>query len=327
MTLQQALSNPYFWGYAASAVGLLLVIWGVLFWYQRKGQRLDDLRRLFWSWVILVGTSVVAVLLGQGAYVFCIALLSLFACKEFARATGLYEDWLFTGLVYLAILAVNGVALWAGADPQPPEQGMNYAYELFMATPIYAVAAFCLLPVLRNRAEGMLQRVALSVMAFVYFGYFLAHLSLFPTIYALVSTPPGEIYGFIFFLIFGSATSDFFGSVVDHNFGRHAIAPRISAEKTWEGALATLLWAAGWCFSLGWTFSKFDPVALLLAAGIFGIMGPLGDLVMRFILRDLGLKTHEEGTALVPYLALNHLNRLIFVAPLFFRLVKLYYGP
>jgi phosphatidate cytidylyltransferase len=172
----------------------------------------------------------------------------------------------------------------------------------------------------------MLQRVALSVMAFVYFGYFLAHLSLFPTIHQLVSEPPREIYGFLFFLIFGSATSDFFGSLVDHRYGRHPIAPRISTEKTWEGALATLLWAAAWCFSLGWTFEKFDVVALLLAAAIFGLMGPLGDLVMRYILRDLARKTQEGETTQVGYLALNHLNRLIFVAPLFFRLVKLYYG-
>ena len=33
-------------------------------------------------------------------------------------------------------------------------------------------AAVCLLPVVRNRPEGMLQRVALSVMAFAYFGFF-----------------------------------------------------------------------------------------------------------------------------------------------------------
>src|SRR5437868_4645704 len=106
MTLLQALSNLYFWGYAGSAVGLLVILGGVLFWYRRKGQRLESFEGLYWSWLMLVVIAVVGVLLGQGAYVFCVALLSLFACKEFARATGLYEDWLFTGLVYLAILGV-----------------------------------------------------------------------------------------------------------------------------------------------------------------------------------------------------------------------------
>src|SRR5262245_21039299 len=215
MTPQQALSNVYFWAYAAAAAVVLAAAWAVLLRQERRGRRLDDVRRVLWSWVILAATTVVAVLLGQGAYVFCVALLSLFACKEFARATGLYQDWLFTALVYLAILGVNGVALWAGHDAEQPET-TNYGYDLFMATPIYAVAALCLLPALRNRAEGMLQRVALSVMAFVYFGYFLAHLSLLPVLTPIVRD--GEVYGFIFFLVFGSATSDLAGSLVDHRF-------------------------------------------------------------------------------------------------------------
>src|SRR5262249_52656173 len=150
-------------------------------------------------------------------------------------------------------------------------------------------------------------------------GYFLAHLSLLPVLTPIVQN--GEVYGFIFFLVFGSATSDLAGSLVDHALGRHPIAPRISSEKTWEGALATLAWGCAWSFGLGWTFAEFDWLGLLAAAGVFGVMGPLGDLVMRYILRDLGLKVHEEGTTVIAYLALHHLNRLVFVAPLYFRLV------
>src|SRR2546421_144380 len=80
-------------------------------------------------------------LLGHEAFALVTGLVALFACKEFARCTGLYEDWLFTGLVYLSILIVNFIAQVPG-------------YDVFMATPIYAVAAFCVLPVLRNRSEG-----------------------------------------------------------------------------------------------------------------------------------------------------------------------------
>ncbi len=70
---------------------------------------------------------------------------------------------------------------------------------------------------------------------------------------------------------------------------------------------------------------------MLLSTVLFGIVGPLGDLAMRYILRDLGLKVPLEGTDFIPYLALGHLNRLIFVAPLFFRLVHWFdwrlFGP
>src|SRR5262249_39074439 len=157
---------------------------------ERRGQHLEEWRRLLWSWAIFAGVSSVAILLGREGFALVVGLLALFACKEFARATGLYEDWLFTGMVYVAILVVNLVAQWPG-------------YDAFMATPIYAVALVCLLPVVRNRSDGMLQRVALSVMAFVYFGYFLAHLSL------LASIPdPERVYPYLYFVLYGTATAD-----------------------------------------------------------------------------------------------------------------------
>jgi phosphatidate cytidylyltransferase len=161
----------------------------------------------------------------------------------------------------------------------------------------------------------MLQLVALAVMAFVYFGYFLAHLSL------LAGARVSAVYGLIFFLLFGTATAALAEGFVDRSWGRHPLAPRISADITWEGTAASFLWACLWSFSLGWTLPDFPWPAMLLSAVLFGMLGPLGDLVMRYILRDLGLKSPEGTAAEVPFLTLNHLNRLIFVAPLFFRIV------
>jgi phosphatidate cytidylyltransferase len=316
MELTNALVSWPFWCYTAAAAVLLACAWAGLFRLRRRGQRLEDLHRLYWSSVLLAAVTVVAVFLGKEAFVLIVAASAVFACKEFARATGLYADWLFTGLVYLGILAVNVVALWAGLLAGSTEAGTNRGYDIFMATPIYAVAVLCLLPVARNRSEGMLQRVALSVMAFVYFGFFLAHLSL------LAGIPRADqVYSLVFFLVFGTATAGIAGQLVDHFLGRHAVAQRISPDKTWEGAAASLLWAGLWSFTLGWTLPPFDWVAMLLSALLFGIMGPLGELVMRYILRDLGLHAGETASVYVPYLALGQLNRLIFVAPLFFRLI------
>jgi phosphatidate cytidylyltransferase len=166
-------------------------------------------------------------------------------------------------------------------------------------------------------------------MAFVYFGYFLAHLSL---LYALIEeraqtplegTPGPDRYGYLFYMLYGTATADLIGWLAGRWGGRHLLAPRISPDLTRERALATLAWALFWCFALGWKLpqEQFSWVAMLWSAVLFGIMGPLGDLAMRYILRDLGLKPLAEGTDFIPYLALGHLNRLIFVAPLFFRVV------
>jgi phosphatidate cytidylyltransferase len=313
MELWQALGTWYFWAYAGSALLLLLAAAGGLFRMHRRGQRLDDLGRVYWSWLLVFGGAVLAILLGHEFFVLIVALVSLFACYEYARATGLYRDWIFTGLVYLAILAVNGVALWAGLHFAESRRG----YDFFMATPIYAVAVLCLLPVLRNRAEGMLPLVALAVMAFVYFGYFLAHLSL------LAGGRPPVVYGYLFYMLFGTWTAAVAGWAVGRRFGGHALAPRISTEITWENTFACLAWAFVWSFGLGWTL-PINWVAWLLSAILFGLLGPLGDLAMRYMLRDLGLKTADEALPVVPSLTLDHLYRLLFVAPLFFRLVHLF---
>jgi phosphatidate cytidylyltransferase len=317
MNLSDAVRSLYFWGYSAGAALLLGAAWLVLFLKKRRGQRLEEFDNVFWSWVWFCGTAVLAVLLGQEAFVLVVCLVSILACKEFARATGLYQDWVFTGLVYLAILTVNGIALWAGLGGDRPTSPYHWGYDIFMASPIYAVAGLCILPVLRNRSEGMLQLVALAVMAFVYFGYFLAHLSL------LAGARVPLVYGLVFFLLFGTSTSALAAWFVDRTWGRHPLAPRISPDITWEGTTVSFLWACLWSFSLGWTLPQpeFPWLAMLLSAVLFGMLGPLGDLVMRYILRDLGLKSPEGTAAEVPYLTLNHLNRLIFVAPLFFRMV------
>ena len=54
---------------------------------------------------------------------------------------------------------------------------------------------------------------------------------------------------------------------------------------------------------------------------VFSVMGGLGELVMRYVLRDLRLREGDEGSPVDPALTLSHVNRLVFIAPLFFRLV------
>jgi phosphatidate cytidylyltransferase len=317
MSFLDALATPYFWAYALSAAVLLAAAGAALFWLQRRGQRRDDLWRLFSSWVLLVGTVVLGVLLGHEGFVFVVVLVSLFACHDFARATGLYEDWLFTGLVYLSILAVNGVALWATRG-----RADAYGYDAFMATPIYGVAALCVLPLVRNRSEGMLPRVALAVMAFVYFAYFLAHLSLLAGFFALP-----EVVGYVFFVTFGCGVTGLASDLADRALGRHPIAPGISPEKTWEGAVVALAVAFVWSFSLGWTFTDFGWRPMLLSAVLFGVVGPVGDLVMRYAHRGLRLEGPAAVSAVDPAAALDHVSRLIFVAPLFFRVVHVFVDP
>src|SRR5207248_1116543 len=114
MNFTTVLKDPFFLSYTISAAVLLAAAWGALTYLQRPGPRRDDDFRIFWTWVVMVGLITLGILLGKEVFALLVALLALFACKEFARATGLYDDWIFTGCVYLAIVIVNLVALWPG---------------------------------------------------------------------------------------------------------------------------------------------------------------------------------------------------------------------
>ncbi len=324
MAFLKALLNLEFWAYNIPAVVLLAGGWGALVWYERRGKRLEDLRPLLWSSLFLVGVAIPSVILGHEVFVLVVALLSLFACREFARATGLYEDWFFSGLVYLGILAVNLVAMWAGYLAVHGSAPDNWGYEVFMATSIYGVAGLCLVPVFRPRTENVLQRVAWSIMAFVYFGYFLAHLSVLAGIPCRQEDERCLVYAYVFFLLYGTATADIAGRLMNCWIGGHPVAPRIGSVPTWESCAATLAWAALWSFSLGQTLPSFTWPAMVFSTVVFGILGPLGDLVMRYLLHDLALKGHDEGSQWIKDLALGHLYRLLFVAPLFFRVVHFF---
>ena len=155
------------------------------------------------------------------------ALLALFGFKEFARATGLYEDWWLTGLVYLAIAAL-GLVSWAG-DPRLGTEGW---YGLFMALPVYVVGAIMLVPIARNRARGQLQQTALAIVGFVYFGWMFSHLGFLAN--------SAHAYGYLLYLVFAVEINDVAAFTCGKLFGRHKLRENISPNKTIEGSLGAI---------------------------------------------------------------------------------------
>src|SRR5205809_392407 len=117
------------------------------------------------TWLVMLPIIFAALWLGIWGWALLVTILSVYGFKEFARATGLYRERLFVLVVYAAMLAAN-VAAYFGR------------FGLFMVAPVWAVGALTLVPIIRNRTEGMLQHFALSVVGIVYFGWFLAHLTI-----------------------------------------------------------------------------------------------------------------------------------------------------
>src|SRR3989441_5155838 len=301
-----ALHDPVFRAYFVIVLISLAVGGGVLGFLRFVLKRdTASMFQTYWSWILMAGIGLIVVSLGRVPTIVGVTLLAIYAFKEFARASGLYRDWWMTGAVYAGIVTVGIASLMS--HPRGEEPGPGW-YGFFVAVPVFAIALILLIPILRNRARGELQRMSLAVVGFIYIGWMFGHLGFLAN--------ARNAYGFVSFIIFATAVSDVAAFTFGKIFGRHPLRSEISPSKTWEGALGALGVAMILPWVLRFSFPFFGAWQLILTGLIVGIGGQLGDLSISVIKRDIGTK---DMAATIPGHGgiLDPVGRLIFAAPLF----------
>ena len=313
MSPQIALHDPVFLSYLRIVfVSLALggVVLGILRWGLKK--EIDAMWRTYCSWLIMAPLSLAVIFAGRIPTIIGITLLAIFGFKEFARASGLYRDWWMTGAVYAGILTV-GIASTM-PHPRGEEPGTGW-YGFFVAVPVFAIALILIIPILRNRARGEVQRMSLSIVGFIYIGWMFGHLGFFAN--------ATNAYGYLCYIIFATELNDVAAFTFGRMFGRHPLRSEISPKKTWEGALGALAMSLLLPWLLRFSLPDFGPRELILAGLIVGIGGQLGDLSISVIKRDIGTK---DMGAVIPGHGgiLDRIDSLIFVAPLFMHMAGYY---
>ncbi|PSQ92453.1 MAG: phosphatidate cytidylyltransferase [Bacteroidetes bacterium SW_4_67_19] len=126
----------------------------------------------------------------------------------------------------------------------------------------------------------------------------------------------------LFFLVWAA---DIFAYYVGKFFGRRALAPRVSPNKTWEGAAGGLAGSVAVAIVLRAVTFDFvgqsEPALAFLAwpnvimlALICGILGPLGDLAESKLKRSVSID--DSGTILPGHGGLlDRFDAMIFAAP------------
>jgi phosphatidate cytidylyltransferase len=107
--------------------------------------------------------------------------------------------------------------------------------------------------------------------------------------------------------------------------GRHAVLPRVSPNKTWQGLIGGVASTTVLAVALAQLLTPFTLVHGLLAGLIIGIGGFCGDVTISALKRDLGVK--DSGSLLPGHGGvLDRVDSLTFTAPLFFHFAYyLYY--
>ena len=312
MSIEAAILSPVFRTYLIIVVGLLLLAGLVLGVMYLLGKNVTSPLRTYRGWLLMIPIVLGTVILGREAVIVGITLLAILGFYEFARATGLYNDWWMTGSVYLAIGVLATVTLIP--DPRLDQQGW---YGFFMALPVFVIAMILLIPIVRNIAKGQLQEISLAIVGFIYFGWMFMHLGF------LANTP--YAYGYLLYLLFAVELNDIAAYTFGKAFGKHKLRENISPNKTIEGSLGAISMSMVLPWLLWFSFPHFDPLHLVLTGLIVGVGGQLGDLVISYIKRDIGIK--DMGRAIQGHGGiLDRVDSMIFVAPIFFHMVRWFLG-
>lgn len=313
MSPAAAIASPIFRFYVVLIAMLLLAAGVAIVLLRWKSSRdVTSAWKAYCGWLLMIPVVLGAIFLGRIATIVLFTGLSLLGFKEFARATGLYRDWLMTGAVYLSIAAVGIVSL-----VHDPTTGVPGWFGLFMAAPVYAISVILLLPIARDRVQGQLQTLALAILGFIYIGWMFGHFAFLAN-----SDDP---YGYLLYLVFAVELNDIAAFTCGRLFGRHPLRHAISPNKTWEGSLGALAVSLVLPWLLHFSFPHFGPLQCILTGLIVGIGGQLGDLSISVIKRDLGVK--DMGALIQGHGGiLDRIDSLIFVAPLFLHMARYFYG-
>jgi phosphatidate cytidylyltransferase len=313
MSPSAALASDAFRCFAFLTVGLLIVggvtIPLIRFGFAKNVSHAWDAYR---GWLIIIPAIAVSLFAGRAVAICFFTIVAIVAFTEYARATGLHRDLPMT---FTSLAGIVGIA--AAAFARDPLTGAPGWYELFMAAPVFVLAALLLVSILRNQPEGQLKAVALSLFGFLYLGWMFGHVAFL--------TNSHNAYGYLLYLLFAVELNDVAAFTCGKLFGRRPLCINLSPSKTREGALGAVMVSALFPLSVRFALPDFSALECILAGLIVGIGGQLGDLSISLVKRDIGIK--DMGALIRGHGGmLDRIDSLLYTAPLFFYFARYAHG-
>jgi phosphatidate cytidylyltransferase len=163
----------------------------------------------------------------------------------------------------------------------------------------------------RNKKSAIIN-LGTSLLGILYFGLFASALLSIREFYQVDYTQGGLLIISIFASIWICDSAAFFGGTA---LGRHKLFPRVSPNKSWEGAIFGLLFAV-----IAMVISKviildfLTWVDVITIGLIVGIIGQIGDLIESLFKRDAGVK---DSSTLIPGHGgiFDRFDSLLYTAP------------
>jgi phosphatidate cytidylyltransferase len=216
----------------------------------------------------------------------------------------------------VAFFVVLPVQFWLAASP--------YLTMFSVFIPVYMFLALPVLAALGNDPQRFLERTAKIQWGVMVCIYGMSHA---PAL-LLLKPPVGSGHGafMVFYLVMVVAAAHITQEAATRFLRRRPVARAISRSFSWR-ALGIGAFAGAWVGALLYWATPFKPIPALVMGFLAALSGMLGDLVMRALKRDAGVR-YWSGRASVTGAVglLDRVAPLAFAAPVFFHSVRWFWG-
>lgn len=293
------------------ALLIIATVIGQMLKSRAPSSMIENVNQRIKAWWIMCVVFGLTLLIGPIGSLVLFAILSFLALREYValietrradHQTLFWTLFAFTPLQYF-LLGIK----WTG---------------FFIVIPVYAFLFIPATMALMGDTTSFLERAAKiqwGLMICVY------SLSYAPALLTLnIHRGYGPDAKLLLFLVIVCQLSDVLQFVYGKLFGKHKIAPNVSPNKTWEGFLGGTLTATAIGAGMWW-MTPFTPAAAAVIAFMITLLGFAGGLVMSAIKRDRGVK--DFGNLIRGHGGiLDRMDSVIFAAPVFFHVVRFFYG-
>ncbi|HEY40571.1 MAG TPA: phosphatidate cytidylyltransferase [Dehalococcoidia bacterium] len=282
------------------------------------------LRQRIITALLLVPLPVAAIWFGEPWFTSLVAIFGVLAAFEFYRlgSTARVSPVTYLGLIFTLIFIVS-------CNPDLLSR-LEDSIDPTLISPLILAAAVVLTFIwimLRRKKDGAIASWAWTIGGVLYVGWLLGH------VVSLRGLVDGRSW--VFFILVTTVASDTMAFFIGRAIGRHRLAPQISPNKTWEGAIAGVIGAIA--FSLLFTppelFSLTNPLRIhglsygeaILAGALSSIFGQIGDLAESLLKRNAKVK--DSGRLLPGHGGvLDRLDSIIFAGVVVYYFAILYKG-
>jgi phosphatidate cytidylyltransferase len=272
----------------------------------------DNLNSRIRAWWKMCVVFVLCLLFGRIAALVIFGVISFLAMREYMTLVPTHRsDHLTLFWSFFVIMPLQYFLL-----------GMQRFVFFVVILPFFVFVFIPTSIAIEGDTSHFLERVAKIQFGIMVSVYCLSHLP--ALLFIRIPNLDGRNARLLLYLVIVDQLSDVLQFLWGRFIGRRKIAWRVSPNKTWEGFVGGVLSATAIGAALWWV-TPFTPAQSALMSFAICILGFAGGLVMNAIKRDIGIKDFGvviEGDVGI----LDRIDSFCFAAPIFFHVVRFYFG-